>query len=67
MSSITKSSYSDRAAAHPIAVAQLLLATMARKSTNLCVSVDVTKKASLLRIADAVGPLCCCIKVSTPR
>lgn len=61
--SVTTKSYAVRAAAHPIAVAQLLLATMARKSTNLCVSVDVTKKSSLLRIADAVGPHCCCIKV----
>lgn len=63
MPSVTKQTYADRAAAHPIPVAQQLLAVCDRKKTNLCVSVDVTSKASLLRIADAAGPYCCCIKV----
>ncbi|GAA5870261.1 hypothetical protein JCM3774_004626 [Rhodotorula dairenensis] len=62
MPSVTKRTYADRAASHPIPVAQQLLAVCDRKQTNLCVSVDVTSKASLLRIADAAGPYCCCIK-----
>ena len=66
MPSITKRTYADRAAAHPIPVAQQLLAVCDRKQTNLCVSVDVTSKQSLLRIADAAGPYCCCIKVRLP-
>lgn len=66
MPSITKRTYADRAAVHPIPVAQQLLAVCDRKQTNLCVSVDVTSKQSLLRIADAAGPYCCCIKVHLP-
>ncbi|GAA5855679.1 hypothetical protein JCM9279_003301 [Rhodotorula babjevae] len=62
MPSITKRTYGSRAAAHPIPVAQQLLACCERKQTNLCVSVDVTKKAALLRIADAAGPYICCVK-----
>lgn len=64
--SIASISYEARAADHPIKVASDLLSTIHRKSSNLCVSVDVTTKASLLRIADAAGPYCCCIKVSVP-
>lgn len=64
MPSITKRTYSERAAVHPSAVAKDLLLLIERKSTNLCVSVDVTTKKSLLRIVDAAGPYCCCIKVS---
>ena len=67
MPSITKRTYADRAAAHPIPVAQQLHAVCDRKQTNLCVSVDVTSKQSLLRIADAAGPYCCCIKVGGRR
>ncbi|GAA5910823.1 orotidine-5'-phosphate decarboxylase [Sporobolomyces salmoneus] len=62
MPSITTRTYASRAAAHPIPVAKQLLECMDRKQTNLCVSVDVTKKADLLRIANASGPYCCCIK-----
>ncbi|GAA5849430.1 hypothetical protein JCM8547_000447 [Rhodosporidiobolus lusitaniae] len=62
MPSITLRTYEDRASSHPIPVARDLLACAARKKTNLCVSVDVTSKAALLRIADASGPYCCCIK-----
>lgn len=65
MPSITKRTYTERAAAHPIAVAQQLLECIDRKKSNLCVSVDVPNKASLLRIAAAAGPYCCCIKVSS--
>lgn len=63
MPSITTRTYGSRASAHPIPVAQQLLACCERKKTNLCVSVDVTKKAALLRIADAAGPYICCVKV----
>ncbi|CEQ40218.1 SPOSA6832_01819 [Sporobolomyces salmonicolor] len=62
MPSITTRTYADRASAHPIPVARQLLECIHRKQTNLCVSVDVTKKAALLRIADAAGPYMCCIK-----
>ncbi|GAA5970815.1 hypothetical protein JCM11641_004465 [Rhodosporidiobolus odoratus] len=62
MPSVTLRTYSDRASTHPIPVAKQLLECMDRKQTNLCVSVDVTKKAALLRIAEAAGPYCCCIK-----
>lgn len=61
--SVTKRTYENRAAAHPIPVAQQLLACAARKKTNLCISVDVTSKAALLRIAEASGPYICCVKV----
>ncbi|KAK4056782.1 orotidine 5'-phosphate decarboxylase [Microbotryomycetes sp. JL221] len=62
MPSITKQTYEQRAQAHPVPVARQLLECIARKQTNLCVSVDVTTKQSLLRIANAAGPYCCCIK-----
>jgi len=55
--------YAQRADKHPSAVAKRLLSLMESKRTNLAVSVDVTTKAALLRIADAVGPYCCMIKV----
>lgn len=63
MASIAKAKYGERAAKHPVKAAQQLLSCIERKQTNLCVSVDVTTKSSLLRIADAAGPYCCCIKV----
>jgi len=58
-----------RQADHPARLApSQLLATIERKKSNLCISVDVTTKANLLRIADAAGPYMCCIKVSrTPK
>lgn len=65
MPSITTRTYAERASKHPIPVAKQLLEICDRKTTNLCVSVDVTSKAGLLRIAEAAGPYCCCIKVSS--
>ncbi|GAA5891289.1 hypothetical protein JCM5296_006889 [Sporobolomyces johnsonii] len=62
MPSITTRTYADRASTHPIPVARQLLECIHRKQSNLCVSVDVTKKAALLRIAEAAGPYMCCIK-----
>jgi orotidine-5'-phosphate decarboxylase len=68
MSSSTKSvvskTYGERVGLHQNKAAQDLLRTMDRKKTNLCVSVDVTTKDELLRIVQAVGESCCCIKVS---
>ena len=60
-------SYGARAEAHPSEVARSLLSLMDRKQTNLCVSVDVTKKAAFLRVVDAVGPFVCLIKVPTQQ
>lgn len=41
-----------------------LLQLMERKRTNLSVSPDVTKKADLLSLADALGPYICVLKVT---
>jgi len=40
-----------------------LLATISRKRSNLCVSVDVTNKQDLLDVVAAVGKDVCLIKV----
>lgn len=55
--------YEARAQSHSSEVARTLLTIAAQKKSNLCVSVDVTTKAALLRLVDAVGPYCCLIKV----
>lgn len=59
-----KSSYATRASKHANPAARLLLETIARKQSNLAVSVDVTKAADFLAIIDAVGPYVCLIKAS---
>lgn len=46
------------------AASKLLLETISRKRSNLCVSVDVTKKQDLLDVVDAVAKDVCLIKVS---
>jgi orotidine-5'-phosphate decarboxylase len=56
--------YEARAAKHLNPAARALLEVMARKRSNLCVSVDVTSKESFLRIVDAAGPSICLVKVS---
>ncbi|CAE6521130.1 unnamed protein product [Rhizoctonia solani] len=48
--------YEERVQNFSNPTARSLLETMSRKKTNLCISVDVTTKASLLRIVDAAGP-----------
>ncbi|CAO1612996.1 unnamed protein product [Sympodiomycopsis kandeliae] len=62
MTSVATKSYSDRVASFSNPAAKQLLETMERKKTNLCVSVDVTKKADLLRVVDSVGPDVCLVK-----
>jgi len=59
----TSKTYGERVASHSNQAAKDLLLTMERKKTNLCVSVDVTSKEELLKIVEAVGESCCCIKV----
>jgi len=63
MSKVHQISYSERAQAHKNPAAKKLLETMERKQSNLCLSIDVTNKADLLRIVDAVGPQLCLLKV----
>ena len=62
MSSPATETYAARAASHPNLTAQRLLETIARKQSNLAVSVDVTKSEDLLSIIDTVGPFVCLIK-----
>lgn len=63
MTKVPQISYSERARAHTNPAAKRLLETMERKQSNLCLSIDVTKKADLLRIVDTVGPQLCLLKV----
>ncbi|CAE6491910.1 unnamed protein product [Rhizoctonia solani] len=56
------STYEERIQNFSNPTARSLLDIMSRKKTNLCVSVDVTTKASLLRIVDAAGPSVCMVK-----
>jgi len=55
--------YSQRAATFSNPAAKQLLEIMAKKQTNLAVSVDVTKAEEFLAIIDAVGPSVCLVKV----
>ncbi|KAG8937117.1 orotidine 5'-phosphate decarboxylase [Tulasnella sp. 418] len=59
---IATKTYGTRVSGHSNPAAIALLELMERKRTNLCVSVDVTKKESLLRIVDAAGPSVCLVK-----
>jgi len=62
MSSPHLRSYEERAQKHHNPAARALLQLMAKKRTNLSVSVDVTRKRDFLAIIDAVGPYVCLIK-----
>jgi orotidine-5'-phosphate decarboxylase len=62
MAPLLASTYLERAANYTNPAAVNLLQTIDRKRSNLCVSVDVTRKAEFLRIVDAVGPYVCLIK-----
>eukprot|EP01137_Pigoraptor_chileana_P026732 Opistho-2@8461 len=55
-------SYAERAALCSNPTARALFETMERKKSNLSVAVDVTKKADLIAIADAIGPHICMLK-----
>ncbi|KZT20416.1 Orotidine 5'-phosphate decarboxylase [Neolentinus lepideus HHB14362 ss-1] len=60
---VTKTkTYAQRAKDHPNTAAKQLLETIDRKKSNLCVSVDVTRKANFLAIIDLVGPFVCLVK-----
>ncbi|KAI5125016.1 hypothetical protein M0805_007440 [Coniferiporia weirii] len=65
MSSVLGRTYGERAARHTNPAAKALLETIQRKRSNLCVSVDVSKKDSFLGIVDAVGPYASLIKAFT--
>ncbi|OSD04172.1 Orotidine 5'-phosphate decarboxylase [Trametes coccinea BRFM310] len=62
MAPFLKQTYSQRVANHSNPAAKALLETIERKRSNLCVSVDVTKKADFLRIIEIVGPYVCLVK-----
>lgn len=65
--SVRSQSYKSRIAAYDKnPTAKLLLEIMDRKQSNLCLSIDVTKKEQLLNIVDAVGPYLCVVKVGFP-
>nr|GAT59955.1 predicted protein [Mycena chlorophos] len=55
-------SYVERAKAHKNSAARLLLETIARKESNLAVSVDVASSVDFLAIVDVVGPFVCLVK-----
>ncbi|KAK0191092.1 orotidine monophosphate decarboxylase [Armillaria mellea] len=57
-----RQTYGQRASKHSNPAAKLLLETIERKTSNLAVSVDVTKSKDFLAIVDAVGPFVCLIK-----
>ncbi|EIN10416.1 Orotidine 5'-phosphate decarboxylase [Punctularia strigosozonata HHB-11173 SS5] len=64
MPAMSAQTYAQRAQKHANPAARQLLETIERKQTNLCVSVDVIKKADFLAIIDAVGPFVCLIKAT---
>lgn len=57
-----QATYESRAAKHPNSCAKQLLESIAQKKSNLCVSVDVTRKEDLLEIVDTVGPFVALVK-----
>ncbi|CAD6884161.1 unnamed protein product [Tilletia controversa] len=62
MPSLWKQPYAARVANFTNPAAKALLETIERKKTNLSISVDVTKKADLLAVVDAVGKDVCLVK-----
>jgi uridine monophosphate synthetase len=55
-------SYAERAELSSNATAKRLLTTMSRKKSNLSVAIDVTDKATLLKLANEIGPEICLLK-----
>ena len=43
-------------------ISRKLLQIMIKKKSNLCLSLDVTSKRELLRLAEEIGPDICCLK-----
>lgn len=64
MSSTLSLTYGERAARHSNPAAKALLETIERKKSNLCVSVDVSRKDNFLSVINAVGPYACLVKVT---
>lgn len=62
MSNPRTATYSSRAATHHTPLGRTLLALIARKRTNLCVSLDQTSPASILALLSQIGPLICVAK-----
>ncbi|KAL0636277.1 orotidine 5'-phosphate decarboxylase [Maublancomyces gigas] len=58
----TKKSYSERSKTHPAAIGRRLLAIMAAKQSNLCISVDLTSPSQILALIDELGPKVCLVK-----
>lgn len=56
------SPYNERIEKTHHSVTERLLQIATNKETNLICSADVTTKAELLKLADAVGPHICCLK-----
>ncbi|KAG8834884.1 orotidine 5'-phosphate decarboxylase [Serendipita sp. 399] len=61
-SAIRRKTYLERSRGHSNPTAKKLLEIMDRKRSNLCLSIDVTKKEKLLKIVDAVGDSLCLVK-----
>lgn len=65
MASTSTQTYASRITNFPQnEAARALLETMERKQSNLCVSVDVTKKQDLLDVVKAVSSFVVLVKVS---
>ena len=62
--SVASQTYAARIPAFANPAAKKLLETMERKQSNLCVSVDVTKKDDLLQVVRTVAKDVCMVKVS---
>jgi orotidine-5'-phosphate decarboxylase len=58
-----RATYGARAVQAQCALGRALLGLMERKRTNLCVAVDVTSSAELIRLARVLGPYICVLKV----
>ncbi|KAJ2005824.1 orotidine 5'-phosphate decarboxylase [Coemansia thaxteri] len=62
MTLYSQKTYAERGREHAHPLCRELFATMERKQSNLAVAADVSTKAELLALADAVGPYICVLK-----